>query len=224
MSTPSEKRSPPEIDNDTVQATINLLLTAVTIKEAVKPISKLTGLPVTALDKAFALSLRGVGGADAIFVNRSSLGSRKLENARQVATKGNARYRVAFILNSARRMAMGGPDQVSREKAYWAAHRQAAKRRVDAAVEVDNMLARHGYQGMLGWHAKMDARTSAECRAAHGRNFHVLEPPVIGYPGSVHPNCRCAPGPVWPGGKMVNDSLTVRKADTASRFEAGAVL
>lgn len=72
----------------------------------------------------------------------------------------------------------------------------------------------------LGWYAVLDKKTSPECRAANGKNFDPLQPPAIGLPGTVHPRCRCVPGPPHPtnervGGPNVNraerDALIRRK-------------
>lgn len=55
----------------------------------------------------------------------------------------------------------------------------------------------------LGWYTVLDKRTSPECRAADGKNFDPLQPPTIGLPGTVHPRCRCLPGPPHPTNQRV---------------------
>jgi hypothetical protein len=60
--------------------------------------------------------------------------------------------------------------------------------------------------GLLGWYSRNDDRTSAECLAAHGKNFDPNVIPPIGYPGSVHPHCRCRPGPAHKTNLLVGQS------------------
>lgn len=133
------------------------------------------------------------------------------QSAVHITDRANLRYRAAFIRNALRRI-FAAPDKrvaLRRELEYWKAHLKANLRRLTMARRADAMRRRHG--PLLGWYAEMDTRTTAECRAADGRNFEALKPPVIGYPGSVHMFCRCVPGPPIPGAKLVNDSLTVRQ-------------
>lgn len=133
-----------------------------------------------------------------------------------VTHRANLRYRAAFIRNALRRIAAAPDKQIAmqRELGFWKAHKRAQARRLKMAKRVS--VAQKRWGSMLGWYSVMDARTSGECRAAHGRNFTVWgsDIPVIGWPGTVHPHCRCLPGPPHPGGKMVNDSLTVRRHGT----------
>lgn len=107
-------------------------------------------------------------------------------------------YRAAFILNASKRIderikrGQTAEQAVAAERANVKRHLDARARRAEIARQVAEVAKVHG--PLLGWYAKMDARTSAECRAANGKNFDAETVPVIGYPGSVHPNCRCAPG------------------------------
>lgn len=59
--------------------------------------------------------------------------------------------------------------------------------------------------GLLGWYAVLDERTSRDCARANGRNFAPTEVPRIGFPGTVHPACRCKPGPPHPTHLRVED-------------------
>jgi SPP1 gp7 family putative phage head morphogenesis protein len=223
MSTPRE--APPEVTSEMVEATVKLLLAGYATKETLQAIADTTQIPFKALATTFGILsrirrlYRDPAHIQRIFDTKAM--TRKPKTAVQVVEKANGMYRVAFLLNSARRIHLGGPEQQNQEQMYWHMHNKATIRRNDMARAVDRMYAVHGVQGMLGWHATMDVRTSAECRAAHGKNFKLLEPPVIGYPGTVHPNCRCTPGLVWPGAKMVNESSAVRNSDSARIFESG---
>src|SRR5512139_350090 len=98
-------------------------------------------------------------------------------------------FRAAYILNAAKRiergLAKGTPRDVliRQERIYFQQHLDAVKKRRSAAVAVDRAAITYGPK--LGWYAKLDSRTTAECRAAHGKNFTVGVRPAIGYPGSV---------------------------------------
>lgn len=92
-------------------------------------------------------------------------------------------------------------DAVSTERRYFGQHMEAIWQRQKAASQADSAALSYGR--LLGWHTVLDRHTSAECRAANGRNFYVEQMPLIGYPGGVHPHCRCYPGRPWPGGRML---------------------
>lgn len=79
------------------------------------------------------------------------------------------------------------------ETRYFLQHVQASTNRVQAATKIDALAERYGE--VLGWYAVNDKATTAECRYANGKNFSALYPPKIGWPGVVHVNCRCLPGP-----------------------------
>lgn len=124
-------------------------------------------------------------------------------------------FRAAYVLNAARRIERGLRRGISREellrkeRVYFQQHIDAASKRRDAASAVDAAVAKHGLE--LGWYSKLDSRTTAECRAAHGKNFNALIRPPIGYPGSVHRFCRCKPGPKFRTSETVY-SIPVNKA------------
>ena len=123
--------------------------------------------------------------------------------------------RAQFAVSSARRLtseilsarSRGGTarsaiaDALPRERRYFSQHIEAAWNRARAAAQVDQAF--YAYGPLLGWYSVRDRTTSAECRAAHGGNFYVEYPPAIGWPGSVHPHCRCYPGVPVPGGRML---------------------
>lgn len=118
----------------------------------------------------------------------------------------NVRRRASYLINAARRIsrawiAEGAPtsltpamdDALDREVRFARQHFEATYKREQAAAQVAEMAQQWG-SIRLGWHAVMDRRTSAECRAANGRNFDPNRIPPIGLPGSVHPHCRCRAG------------------------------
>lgn len=84
-----------------------------------------------------------------------------------------------------------------RERSFELAHERARRRRLEAAHAVSAAADRWG--PVLGWHAHKDDRTTPECFEAHGSNFRVDRPPVIGWPGTLHAGqCRCRPGKPFP--------------------------
>jgi hypothetical protein len=90
---------------------------------------------------------------------------------------------------------------MSRERRYYALHLMAIWGRSRAGAQVDSASMTYGR--MLGWHTVRDRNTSPECLAANGKNFYADHMPLIGYPGAVHPNCRCLPGAPFPGARLL---------------------
>lgn len=135
--------------------------------------------------------------------------------ARHQQARREASYRAAFVLNSSRRIqrqidANRNPlEAVDSERRYWKMHLQAQKGREAAAEQVDRIATLWG--DLLGWYAERDERTTPECQAANGKNFRASEVPLIGYPGTVHPNCRCKAGPPHAGAQMVDEVITQRR-------------
>jgi len=120
-------------------------------------------------------------------------------------------YDVAFLINAARRitdqMAKGKTvDEAGQvQKSYNKQHVVANRVRNQTMQEAEKAMVRHG--PLVGWYAHYDTKTSPACRIANGNNFDAMVGTVIGYPGSVHPHCRCKVGPPFPNGQMVDDVL-----------------
>lgn len=87
------------------------------------------------------------------------------------------------------------------ERRYYGQHLLATWNRADAAAKTDSAAMEYGL--LLGWNTVIDKHTSAECRHADGRNFWADAMPLIGYPGMVHPHCRCWPGKPVPGAPIL---------------------
>lgn len=100
-------------------------------------------------------------------------------------------------------------DAGARERRFYGQHQEALWTRMRAAAQVDTAVMDHG--PLLGWYAVHDAHTSAECRAADRHNFRADQMPAIGFPGAVHPHCRCMPGPPVPGAPMVGQRAPARR-------------
>ena len=99
-------------------------------------------------------------------------------------------------------------DAIARERRYYGQHMMATWNRMRAAAAVDTAVMDYG--PLLGWYAVMDAATSPECRRANRHNFRADVMPRIGYPGAVHPHCRCLPGPPIPGAPLLGPPSLVR--------------
>ena len=132
----------------------------------------------------------------------------RLNAARRAQFAIAAAVRVMRAMTEARSrgesMTRAGQEAVERERRYFQQHLDAMRQRAIAAARVDMAALEHG--DFLGWSTTLDRHTSPECRAANGRNFYADRPPDIGYPGAVHPACRCKPVAPWPGGRLLPGS------------------
>jgi hypothetical protein len=140
------------------------------------------------------------------------------------ASRTNLIRRAQFALNASRRLTSDVVEArsrgegirqalaagMARERRYFGQHRDAIWQRAQAAMNVD--MAAWNYGDLLGWRTVLDSRTSADCRAANGANFYASSPPLIGYPGSVHPHCRCYAGPPRIGARMLPSARAYAKA------------
>lgn len=155
--------------------------------------------------------------------------------ALNAALAGEDVYQAAWVYASAQRTARALRDAErngqtpaealqaaeARERRFYAQHQAAQARRRQVAAQVDVAALRHGVSfidvatgtatKLVGWHARLDEKTSPECRQANGANFPANRPPAIGWPGAVHPNCRCRPGAPFATARMI-DGATRRRA------------
>jgi len=103
---------------------------------------------------------------------------------------------------------------VERERGFYGQQLVAGWNREKASAAVDSASMDHGR--LLGWYSKRDRKTSPECRMAHGANFYADQMPSIGYPGMVHPNCRCEPGPPFPGARIIGPATVMARGRSVS--------
>lgn len=132
--------------------------------------------------------------------------------------------RAAYLVGAAHRLTgktgLARLDQQTAERRFLTAHVNAQQQREQGALRLDAAAAAYGDE--LGWYAQLDGRTTPECRAADGHNFHADHPPAIGYPGAgPHVGCRCRPGPAHTGAKSVDEAT--RPAIVAATREVSAV-
>lgn len=171
-------------------------------------ISKIVALLVKA-----GLSARAGQIAATVVVTRPVLAApRRIATAVDVVAQQDAMYRAAFAVNSAKRAQVAlsrgsSPAEVqAMERRFFLQHMQARAQRMVAAKNVDKMAKKHG--NLVGWYTVIDGKTSPECKAANGTNFEADDRPAIGYPGAVHPECRCYAGKPHPGGKSTDAATT----------------
>jgi hypothetical protein len=136
-------------------------------------------------------------------------------NATMTVSNLNVVRRAQFLVAAARRVNADITSAISnrtsireaiatalvRERRYYGQHLQAGWNRMDAAARTDSAAMQYGL--LLSWNAVMDSHTSPECRAADGSNYRADVMPWLGYPGMVHPHCRCYPGRPIDGAKII---------------------
>jgi hypothetical protein len=206
MTTPQQ---PPPQQSDTALAIAvgTVLVTATSAAVAIGPLTALLDyarIPRAAMGAVLEIVMGNPPGAVGFY------GPATMAMERQ-----NIQRRAAFVVAAARRI---GSDivaahsqgrsaatalavSIKRERRFYAQHLMAAWQRSNAGAQVDGEAMTYGL--LLGWHTVRDTRTSAECRQADGRNFYADHMPVIGYPGAVHPHCRCRAGAPFPGARLL---------------------
>lgn len=177
-------------------------------KATAASLAKVIGIPIEALLPVLILAM-----SKPISYGIATLPS---ASASSEASGMEAVYRAHYVLAASRRVQQAMhegksvADAMRAEKPYFQQHMNAVQNRHRAAIDVDKMARRYGDQ--LGWHAILDQRTSTECRQANGTNFSAATRPAIGYPGSVHPHCRCKPGKAFATSKTAYSVMPERRA------------
>lgn len=204
---------PPPPDDGLVLAIAAVLITAVSadaVMSAITPQLAAFGIYSPAMRGAVSVVMSfppeqiGVAGPASFATSRQNL----LRRAQFVVA---ASRRITADIRQARSsdamLSQVLSDSITRERRYYGQHLQAIWNRATAAAQAD--MAALSYGNVLGWNTVRDSRTSAECRAADGANFSVQAMPLIGWPGAVHPHCRCYPGPPHPGARMLASARPV---------------
>lgn len=140
----------------------------------------------------------GAAGSASLMAQRQNY-LRRAQFALSAARRGMAAIREARSQGRSASSALA--ELLPRERRYFGQHLDAIRNRAQAAMNVD--MAALQYGPLLGWNTVRDSRTSAECAAADGKNFRADVQPLIGWPGAVHPYCRCYPGPARIGARML---------------------
>ena len=210
---------PPDAAQDAALAVAvaNALLTAATVAVAVGSLSLLlkgARMRARSMEASLTVVMGHPPGQDGFY-----------GPAGQAMARLNLLRRAQFTVMAARRidaavtqahsrgesMTRALADAVRLERRYYAQHLIAIWGRQKAGAQVDSAAMTYGR--LLGWHTVRDKKTSPECLAADGKNFYADHMPVIGYPGTVHPHCRCLPGTPFPRGAILPSyGLKVRRA------------
>jgi hypothetical protein len=214
MTAPAQQQAPPQQTAAAIDAVLALeaatvLLQAVTVTGAVLlllPKFSRAGIPRPALTVAVDVVMgmppdrTGVSGAATHAISRLNLMRRAqflVSSARRVTTDlrdGRSRGEsISSILS----------ESLTRERRYYGQHLNAIWNRMEAAARVDSTAMLYG--------TVLDSHTSADCRAADRHNFYADSVPVIGYPGMVHPHCRCWPGAPYSGAAILPSTRSMRK-------------
>lgn len=196
---PQPAQQPPP-DHAVLTAIIVLLLAGLALDVLARRLALLLaplGIPAAAV--AGVLGILGTPGISFSIGPSEPDASPPGPAAAMLGRSGVAR-RAMYILAATRRLTSG--EALNTERRLYEAHRRAEQKRLAAAGAVDDVAGQFG--AVLGWHARMDDRTTPECRRAHGNNFLAAVPPLIGWPGTRHAgNCRCVPGRPWSDGEML---------------------
>lgn len=140
----------------------------------------------------------------------------------RAARAREAHYRAAYMAKAAGRihheLVSGTPVRtaLADESLHYRSHAKARRNRLDTAGGVAKNALIFG--DLLGWYRDPFSNSEAECIAASGNNFSATKGTLIGFPGAVHPHCRCHSGPPHEGGRMVNDVLQGRISIAAPRL------
>lgn len=187
----TESRGNPQPnEKQTIDAITAALGVGASAQATATSLSPLIGIPVPNL-----LPLLIIAMSRPMATRTSTLPSARALGATQ---KIEPVYRAQYVHAASQRLAAGlkmgksRSDLLAAERRYFNQHIEAVGKRRAVAGAVDKAAQRWGDD--LGWYAKMDSITSEECRDANGKNFRASEMPPIGYPGAVHPHCRCKPG------------------------------
>lgn len=188
---PKQKQQSQRTDAELIAIIAGAIAIGAPLAATATSLSAVIGIPVATLSAVlkFALVKPGTYGPSQIHgVTTAAAESARVEPI----------FRAEYVLASSRRVhaevsrGVSLDEATRRENQYYRQHLEAMLNRAKIAGNIDRMAGRYG--DLLGWYAKLDNRTSPECREANGKNFNASVRPPIGYPGSVHPHCRCKPG------------------------------
>jgi HK97 family phage prohead protease len=141
---------------------------------------------------------------------------------RHVAAERQAAARAAYMVQTVLRLvpahATGNAGVIAaanaREDTFAVAHAGAAAHREAATTALIKAVGKQtpGEDGrlLMGWYA--DENPCPVCLLADGTDFDALAPPLIGWPGHVHPHCFCTAGAPHGTELMTDDVVSQRSA------------
>src|SRR5688572_27424203 len=147
-----------------IAAVLAVLMAGPPLVMAVQAISAVLKTPVKFVLAAFSILKYKPG----------KKGSPSAKNPVALARRKNLWFRAAYLLNAVKRLATSDDLKtgLAREKRLYAAHKEAAARRLASAKAVLEMAAETG-EDILGWGGILDDRTTADCRWLIGKNFRI---------------------------------------------------
>lgn len=205
--------APPPDEFPLVQAVIAILLAGYVASKTLDLIAaalKPYGITRQAVSAALGLATTAHAARPELKTHGFARRSASADIVRAAASRDVA-YRAAYVVKAAGRMQQvlddGGNlgDALRKEAANFEAHRAARRKRLDAAAATASNAEMFG--PLLGWYRNHMLDSDIDCRVADGHNFYASTGTVIGYPGSVHPNCGCTSGPPHEQGGIVDDVL-----------------
>jgi hypothetical protein len=226
MTMPQQPAPPPgDAGQDAlVLAVASALLTASTVDAAVQAASsavKVTGAAALGLRAALGIVMSFPPAQDSFY-----------GQAGQQAARQNLLRRAQFTVSAAKRLSQDVSRAISarqpvaaalsagidRERRFYGSHLLAIWNRTRAAAQTDTAVMTYG--DLLGWATVLDTKTSKDCRDANGKNYYASAMPVIGYPGAVHPHCRCYPTSPYRNGKILPSYGKLRRANSPQMARA----
>jgi HK97 family phage prohead protease len=148
------------------------------------------------------------------------------------AARAQAAYLVRGSLRVATAYATGDRTTIEKaeklEQVYRNAHDAAQVQRAEAAEALAENLEISGDEPdtngeiLRGWDSEVRA-CDRGCQEAHGKNFNALIRPRIGYPGQVHPNCKCRSVAPWNTSARVDDVALRSRRSHGMTIETRAV-
>jgi hypothetical protein len=204
--------APPQVDDSTAAAIVEILLAGYAALKTAQLVKALlgasTGLP--AVEAALGLAKHAHSARPQLARFSIERNSPAAEIARRTANQ-DVYFRAAYVVKAAQRIqakidsGASVRDAVRAEKPNYEAHRAARDNRLEVAANVGTSAMMFG--PLLGWYRNAALDSDTDCIAADGHNFYADSIPIIGLPGSVHPNCGCRPGPPHEGAGLVDEAV-----------------
>lgn len=234
VTAPAAVPPPAESSNaDEVIAALGaLLLAGATVAAATKLLGTLKGLAAPLVASVF--KARKLGALLGKKVTKPGQNAAVKSRVRYLADERAASARAAYMVGAMLRLvpahATKDPGVIAaanaREDTFATAHVAAAAHREAATAAVLQVIGKRTPDDdgrvMLGWYA--DSNPCPICLLADGTNFDALDPPLIGWPGHVHPHCYCTAGAPHVTEVLVNDVVSTRDQSGLKATENGRKL
>lgn len=153
---------------------------------------------------------------------------------RHLGAQEQAKARAAYIVRATLRLAAAHATKdaaiiaaaQAQEDQYLAAHGKAAAERQTAVNDLITAVGKTKPDSdgriLMGWYAEQFP--CPVCLAVDGTNFDVFDPPLIGWPGWVHPHCGCHAGAPYSTDLMTNDVIKKRSSEMKTENRTAKVV